>query len=68
MGCRGASECGCLGFSASALTADFEASELAIAEMQMLDDEHRNLQAEIYHWPNVDPPIRRLAALERFKA
>jgi len=34
----------------------------------MLDDEIRYLRAEIYRWPDADPPIRRLTALERFKA
>ncbi len=34
----------------------------------MLDDELRYLRAEIYRWSDADPPIRRLTALERFKA
>ncbi|MCJ8056979.1 3'-5' exonuclease [Shinella curvata] len=34
----------------------------------MLDEELRYLRAEIYRWPDADPPIRRLTALERFKA
>jgi DNA polymerase-3 subunit epsilon len=34
----------------------------------MLDDELRYLRGEIYRWPDADPPIRRLTALERFKA
>lgn len=34
----------------------------------MLGDELRYLRAEIYRWPDADPPIRRLTALERFKA
>ncbi|WP_421577956.1 3'-5' exonuclease [Shinella sp. M31] len=34
----------------------------------MLDDELRYLRAEIYRWPDADPPIRRLTALDRFKA
>lgn len=34
----------------------------------MLNDELRYLRAEIYRWPDTDPPIRRLTALERFKA
>lgn len=34
----------------------------------MLDEELRYLRAEIYRWPDADPPIKRLTALERFKA
>ncbi len=34
----------------------------------MLDEELRYLRAEIYGWPDADPPIKRLTALERFKA
>ncbi|WLS05403.1 3'-5' exonuclease [Shinella oryzae] len=34
----------------------------------MLDDELRYLRAEIYRWPDADPPLKRLTALERFKA
>jgi DNA polymerase III subunit epsilon len=34
----------------------------------MLDEELRYLRAEIYRWHYADPPIRRLTALERFKA
>ena len=34
----------------------------------MLDAELRYLRAEIYRWPDADPPIKRLTALERFKA
>jgi len=35
---------------------------------EALDDELRYLRAEIYRWPDADPPIRRLSALDRFKA
>ena len=35
---------------------------------EALDDELRYLRAEIYRWPDADPPIRRLTAFERFKA
>ncbi len=35
---------------------------------EALDDELRYLRAEIYRWPEADPPIRRLSALDRFKA
>lgn len=34
----------------------------------MLDEELRYLRAEIYRWPDADPPLKRLTALERFKA
>jgi DNA polymerase-3 subunit epsilon len=34
----------------------------------MLDDELRYLRTEIYRWPDADPPLKRLTALERFKA
>jgi DNA polymerase-3 subunit epsilon len=34
----------------------------------MLDDELRYLRAEIYRSPDADPPLKRLTALERFKA
>jgi DNA polymerase-3 subunit epsilon len=34
----------------------------------MLDEELRYLRTEIYRWPDADPPIKRLTALERFKA
>lgn len=34
----------------------------------MLDEELRYLRAEIYSWPDADPPLKRLTALERFKA
>ena len=34
----------------------------------MLDDELRYLRTEIYRWPDADPPIKRLTALERFQA
>ncbi|MGD9479249.1 3'-5' exonuclease [Shinella sp. G-2] len=33
-----------------------------------LDDELRYLRTEIYRWPEADPPLKRLTALERFKA
>ena len=32
------------------------------------DDELRYLRAEIYQWPDVDPPTKRLTAFDRFKA
>ena len=35
---------------------------------EALDDELRYLRAEIYRWPDADPPIRRLSALDCFKA
>jgi DNA polymerase-3 subunit epsilon len=34
----------------------------------MLDDELRSLRTDIYRWPDADPPLKRLTALERFKA
>lgn len=34
----------------------------------MLDEELRYLRAEIYRSPDADPPLKRLTALERFKA
>ncbi|TBN12634.1 3'-5' exonuclease [Agrobacterium cavarae] len=33
-----------------------------------LDDELQYLRAEIYRYPDVDPPIRRLTAFDRFRA
>jgi DNA polymerase-3 subunit epsilon len=33
-----------------------------------LDDELHYLRAEIYRYPDVDPPIRRLTAFDRFRA
>jgi DNA polymerase-3 subunit epsilon len=33
-----------------------------------LDDELRYLRAEIYRYPDADPPIKRLTAFDRFRA
>lgn len=35
---------------------------------EALDEELQYLRAEIYRWPDADPPMRRLSALDRFKA
>jgi DNA polymerase-3 subunit epsilon len=35
---------------------------------EALDDELGYLRAEIYRWPDADPPIRRLTAFDRFRA
>ncbi len=45
----------------------YEPRPVEVAD-DMLDEELRYLRAEIYRWPDADPPIRRLTALERFKA
>lgn len=35
---------------------------------EALDDELGYLRAEIYRWPDADPPVRRLTAFDRFRA
>lgn len=35
---------------------------------ELLDDELRYLRAEIYRYPDADPPIKRLTAFDRFRA
>jgi DNA polymerase-3 subunit epsilon len=35
---------------------------------EALDDELRYLRAEIYRYPDADPPIKRLTAFDRFRA
>jgi DNA polymerase-3 subunit epsilon len=33
-----------------------------------VDDELGYLRAEIYRWPDADPPMKRLTAFDRFRA
>lgn len=35
---------------------------------EALDDELRYLRAEIYRYPDADPPIKHLTAFDRFRA
>ncbi|MBM7046236.1 3'-5' exonuclease [Rhizobium lusitanum] len=35
---------------------------------EVLDDELRYLRAEIYRYPDADPPVKRLTAFDRFRA
>jgi DNA polymerase-3 subunit epsilon len=34
----------------------------------LLDEELRYLRTQIYRWPDANPPLKRLTALERIKA